>query len=136
MLRAVENERDLVRAAITGISGIVDAKGRILAETAPGERALVRGAVRLERGATAWTRWGYRIPLAADAAAAAVLIFGLVRRLRRVRLTAHGFGGSRLHLEMTERDDLVSSLSAASERLAVAPRLSLISTRRGARSTV
>jgi apolipoprotein N-acyltransferase len=89
VLRAVENERDLVRAAITGISGIVDAKGRILAETAPDERAVVRGSVRLERGATVWTRWGYRIPVAADAAAAAVLVFALVRTFRGRRLTVH-----------------------------------------------
>jgi apolipoprotein N-acyltransferase len=82
VLRAVENGRSLVRAAITGVSGIVDARGRILAETAPNERALVRGSVRLERGSTVWTRWGYGIPVAADLAAAGVLLFALVRWLR------------------------------------------------------
>ena len=90
VLRAVENGRDLVRAAITGISGIVDARGRIRVETSADERALVRGTVRLETGATVWTRWGYRIPLAADAAAAGVLIFALVRTVRGRRFTAHG----------------------------------------------
>jgi apolipoprotein N-acyltransferase len=85
VLRAVENERDLVRAAITGISGIVDARGRILARTPADERTILSGTVRLRDGITAWTRWGYRIPLVADAAALAVLLFGLVRwvRLRR-----------------------------------------------------
>ena len=82
VLRTVENGRDLVRAAITGISGIVDAKGRILAETAPNERALVRGSVRLERGTTVWTRWGYGIPVAADLGAGGVLLFAVVRWLR------------------------------------------------------
>jgi len=90
VLRAVENGRDLVRAAITGISGIVDARGRILAETAPDQRALVRGTVRLERGSTDWTRWGFRIPVAADLAAAAVLLFALVRTVRGRRFTVHG----------------------------------------------
>jgi apolipoprotein N-acyltransferase len=84
VLRSVENERYLVRSAITGISGIVDPRGRIVAESRPDERALVRGTVRLEQGLTVWTRWGYRFPLAADACAAGVLLFGLVR-LRRQR---------------------------------------------------
>ena len=84
VLRSVENERYLVRSAITGISGIVDERGRIVAESRPDERGLVRGTVRLEEGLTPWTRWGYRLPLAVDLAAAAVLLFGLVR-LRRQR---------------------------------------------------
>ncbi len=79
MLRSVENDRYLLRAAITGVSGIVDPRGRILAETRPNERALVRGSVRLESGRTAWNRWGFRIPGIADVLAAAVLLFGLVR---------------------------------------------------------
>jgi apolipoprotein N-acyltransferase len=90
VLRAVENGRYLVRSAITGVSGIVDERGRIVAEAPPDERALVRGSVRLEDARTAWTRWGYRWPLAADLAAAAVLLFGLVRRFRGPRLPAHG----------------------------------------------
>lgn len=89
VLRSVENDRYLVRAAITGISGIVDPRGRILAETRPNERTLVRGNVRLETGSTAWTRWGFRIPPVADALGAAVLLFGLVRWVRRRRITAH-----------------------------------------------
>jgi apolipoprotein N-acyltransferase len=90
VLRSVENERYLVRAAITGISGIVDARGRIAAESPPDERALLRGEVRLLTGRTAWNRWGWRIAPAADAAALAVLLFGLVRTFRGRRLTARG----------------------------------------------
>ncbi len=90
VLRSVENRRYLVRAAITGISGIVDARGRILAETGDDERALLRGSVRLEEGSTAWTRWGFWIPRAADGAALGVLLFAFVRRARRRRFAAHG----------------------------------------------
>jgi len=50
----------------------------------------VRGTVRLERGSTDWTRWGFRIPVAADLAAAAVLLFALVRTVRGRRFTVHG----------------------------------------------
>ena len=82
VLRAVENERDLVRAAITGISGIVDARGRTLARTPPDERTFVAGKVHLREGTTAWTRWGFWIPRTADVLALGVLLFGLLRWLR------------------------------------------------------
>ena len=82
MLRSVENERWLMRAAITGISGIVDARGRIVAESEPDTRTIVYGNPRLVDSSTAWTRWGWRLPGAADAAAALVLTYGLVRLVR------------------------------------------------------
>ena len=85
VMRAVENGRFLIRAAITGISGIADARGRILAESRANERTIVYGAVRLLDGRTVWTRWGYWIPRLADVAGAAVLIFALVRLVRRRR---------------------------------------------------
>ncbi len=89
VMRSVETARYLVRAAITGISGIADARGRILAESRPDERVTLSGTVRLETAMTPWTRWGYRLPAAADAAALAVLLFGLarVRRDRARRMT-------------------------------------------------
>ncbi|MGE5414317.1 MAG: apolipoprotein N-acyltransferase [Syntrophomonadaceae bacterium] len=92
VLRTVENGRWLVRAAITGISGIVDGRGRIRAETRPNERALVRGAVRLEDESTAWTRWGFRLAGIADVLAAAVLLFAFARWIRESRLPASGSG--------------------------------------------
>lgn len=85
VLRAVENERFLVRAAITGISGIVDARGRIAAESGANERTILYGDVRLLEGRTAWNRWGYWIPRAADLGAAAVLLFALARLVRQRR---------------------------------------------------
>ena len=92
VLRAVENGRWLVRAAITGVSGIVDARGRIRAETRPDERTLVRGTVRLEDATTAWTGWGFRLAGVADGAAVAVLISGFARWIRERRLPAPGPG--------------------------------------------
>ncbi len=89
VLRSAENGRYLLRAAITGISGIVDDRGRILSESRPNERVLMRGTVRLETERTAWSRWGYRLPPAADALAGAVLLFGLAR-WGRARLAARG----------------------------------------------
>jgi len=90
VLRSVENQRWLLRAAITGISGIVDPRGRIAAESEPDTRTIVYGDARLVDTTTAWTRWGWRIPGAADAAAAVVLTYGLVRLVRERRLRESG----------------------------------------------
>lgn len=81
LLRSVETERYLLRAAITGISGIVDQKGRIRAETPADQKEVVLGQARAFETRTAWVRWGYWIPRAADAAALAVLLFGACRLL-------------------------------------------------------
>ncbi|MEP6993011.1 MAG: apolipoprotein N-acyltransferase [Acidobacteriota bacterium] len=91
VLRSVENSRFLLRAAITGISGIVDSRGRIRAESPADVKATVTGTVRLESGATVWTRFGFWIPRAADVLALGVLIFGLARLRRRpTRSNAEG----------------------------------------------
>jgi apolipoprotein N-acyltransferase len=80
VLRAVENGRYLVRAAITGISGIVDEKGRIRRELGENRSGVVTGTVRLLREKTAWTRWGFWLPRLLDVAALAVLVSALARR--------------------------------------------------------
>ena len=55
--------------------------------------AAIKGEmVRLEEEMTAWTRWGWSLPVLADAAAVAVLIFGLARWARERRLAAPGPG--------------------------------------------
>ena len=87
LLRSVENGRDLVRAAITGVSGIVDWKGRIVAELPENTPGVLRGSVRLRTGLTAWTRWGHNVPLALDGAAVAVLLSGVARWLRAKKRT-------------------------------------------------
>ena len=81
VLRAVETNRYLLRAAITGISGIVDARGRIVGELPPDRPGILRGTARLLHRQTAWTSWGHWLPRLADAAGLAVLLFGLFRRL-------------------------------------------------------
>jgi apolipoprotein N-acyltransferase len=87
VLRAVENERFLLRAAITGISGVVDEKGRVLSELGADEKGTLRGTARLINSRTAWTRYGFALSGLCDAVAIAVLVFGLARwwRERRAR---------------------------------------------------
>ena len=90
VLRAVENDRYLLRAAITGISGIVDGRGRIRATLPENERGILSGTVLLQPGKTAWTRWGYVLPILADAAGVLMLVFGFVRWLRLRKPRAGG----------------------------------------------
>jgi apolipoprotein N-acyltransferase len=79
VLRAVENERYLLRAAITGISGVADEKGRILSELGPDETGTIRTSARLFTTRTPWTRYGFAFSGLCDAVAIGVLLFGLVR---------------------------------------------------------
>jgi apolipoprotein N-acyltransferase len=84
VLRSIENERYLLRAAITGISGIVDEKGRILAELPPDRAGIVRGGARLFETRTAWTRFGFAFSGLCDAVAVGALL-AAVARWRRER---------------------------------------------------
>src|SRR5262249_57715149 len=62
VIRAVETNRYLLRAAITGITGIVDEKGRIRGELAPDEAGVAYGTADLFDTATFWMRWGFWFP--------------------------------------------------------------------------
>jgi len=57
-LRAVEQGRYLIRSANTGISGIVDPYGRVVARSNLFEQAIVEGEVRLLDGRTVYSRIG------------------------------------------------------------------------------
>jgi apolipoprotein N-acyltransferase len=57
-LRAVENGRYLVRAANTGISAVIDPRGRILARTRLFERTALVCDVGAVRETTFYSRWG------------------------------------------------------------------------------
>ncbi len=64
-MRAIENGRYLVRAANTGITGIVDPYGRVLARTGLGETTVVVGEARFVQARTLYATMGDRV---ADAA--------------------------------------------------------------------
>jgi apolipoprotein N-acyltransferase len=58
VFRAVETRRDVVQAANSGVSGIVDAQGRIQARSGINERTVLGGTVRTRDRETLYTRWG------------------------------------------------------------------------------
>jgi apolipoprotein N-acyltransferase len=61
-MRAIEQGRYLVRAANTGISGIVDPYGRVVAKTGLFEEAVLVGDVRFLDGLTVYARIGDFVP--------------------------------------------------------------------------
>ena len=73
-MRAIEEGRYLVRAANTGISGIVDPYGRVLARTGTFERAAVVGEARFLKTMTLYARTGDLLAYASVLATAALLL--------------------------------------------------------------
>ncbi len=61
--RAAENSRPVIRAAITGISALIDRRGLILATAGIDEVAMLRMQVTPARGMTPFTRAPFLVPL-------------------------------------------------------------------------
>ncbi len=81
-MRAIENGRYLVRAANTGISGIVDPYGRVLMQTRIYEPAVVIGDARFIRSLTIYTRIGDLFAYLSGLATVALLVTQRPRRIR------------------------------------------------------
>lgn len=82
VMRAVENRRFLLRAATTGISGVVDPCGRVLAESEIMTRNVLLGRVVPRRDLTPYVRFGDVVPVAGLTTAGLFLILAFVRRKR------------------------------------------------------
>jgi apolipoprotein N-acyltransferase len=82
-MRAIEEGRYLVRAANTGISGIVDPYGRVLERTSIFQPAVLVGEARFLQASTFYARHGDVLPYAS-----AIITFALVVVARR-RASAH-----------------------------------------------
>ena len=57
-MRAIECRRDMVRVANTGISALIDARGRVVARTSWRETATLKGKLHLRKGKTFFARHG------------------------------------------------------------------------------
>ncbi len=85
ILRAVENGRFLVRAANTGISAIVDPRGRVLSRTGLEKTEVLTGAVRAVKSRTLYTRAGDVFAILCAILAAAALAAGFMAIPRSAR---------------------------------------------------
>jgi len=81
-MRAIEEGRYLVRSANTGISGIVDPYGHVVARTDIFHSAVVVGDVRLLRATTIYTRIGDVFAYASAIVTAALLVIARRGRLQ------------------------------------------------------
>ncbi len=79
-MRAIEEGRYLVRSANTGVSGIVDPYGRVLARTAIYQPAVLVGEARFLKTSTFYARHGDILAYASVLAAAALL--AVARRVK------------------------------------------------------
>ena len=57
-LRAIENRRDIVRSANTGISAIIDARGEIIKKTKYDSKTILKGNITSRSKLTFYTRYG------------------------------------------------------------------------------
>jgi apolipoprotein N-acyltransferase len=78
-MRAIEQGRYLVRAANTGITGIVDPYGRVLARTRLGEATVVVGETRFVQARTLYATMGDRVAHAAII----LMVLALAASIRR-----------------------------------------------------
>jgi len=58
VFRAIENRKPVVRSANTGISGVIDSNGRILAKTGLFQRLVVSENIKTDNSLTAYSRYG------------------------------------------------------------------------------
>lgn len=74
-MRALETGRMVLRATNTGLTAIIDTKGRIVASLPPFERGALGGAIQGYTGSTPYVRWGDAPVLSAWALLTALLLF-------------------------------------------------------------
>ncbi|MGI8686365.1 MAG: apolipoprotein N-acyltransferase [Acidimicrobiales bacterium] len=79
-LRAIETGRDLVQAAPTGYSAVIDNRGRVLVRSTLGRRQVLHHTVTLRSGRTLYVQAGDAPVLALAAAAVAAAWVGARRR--------------------------------------------------------
>ena len=78
-VRAIENRRDFVRVANTGISALINARGMVVARTPWWEKATLKGEIHLRQGQTFFAQHGDYIGRFSLYSAGFLILFGAIR---------------------------------------------------------
>lgn len=87
-VRAIENRRDFVRVANTGISALINAKGMVIARTPWWEKSTLKGQVHLRGGQTFFARHGDFLGRIALICGGFLVLYGGIRKLKKPRIKA------------------------------------------------
>jgi apolipoprotein N-acyltransferase len=79
-LRAAENRRPVLRAAITGISAVIDVRGRVVHGLGVGEAGVIETEIAGERALTPFSRAPWAVPAACSVAAIVLQLLPQTRR--------------------------------------------------------
>ncbi|MDY0049712.1 MAG: nitrilase-related carbon-nitrogen hydrolase, partial [Halothiobacillaceae bacterium] len=79
-VRSLETGRPMARVTNTGLSALIDADGRLVAQTALNQEAVLRGHLQPMQGVTPFVRWGEAAVLAL---LLALTLGGSVGRIRQ-----------------------------------------------------
>jgi len=85
-VRAIENRRDFVRVANTGISALIDARGMVIAKTPWWEKTALKGKIRLRRGQTFFARHGDYLGRISLVLGGFLFLYGGIRKLKKPRI--------------------------------------------------
>ena len=82
-VRAIENRRDFVRVANTGISALINARGTVTAQTPWWEKTTLKGRIHLRRGQTFFSRHGDYLGRIALVLGAILVLYAGIRKLKK-----------------------------------------------------
>ena len=82
-VRAIENRRDFVRVANTGISALIDARGLVIAKTPWWEKTTLKGKIHLRGGQTFFVRHGDYLGRISLLFGGALILAAAIRKLRK-----------------------------------------------------
>ena len=82
-VRAIENRRDFVRVANTGISALINAKGMVIAQTPWWEKTTLKGKIHLRRGQTFFARHGDYLGRISFVLGGFLVLYAGIRKLKK-----------------------------------------------------
>jgi len=85
-VRAIENRRDFVRVANTGISALISASGTVIARTPWWEKTTLKGKIHLRRGQTFFARHGDYLGRTSLVLGGFLILYGGRRKLKKSRI--------------------------------------------------